>query len=168
MKFASGLLILLALSGCTYTANPWPMKPDMLTPFESTSAIKILNTSATEKAPIYGTGIKTDLHQTTEATINLLKSELSKSGLNFDEESTKTIEISLKSLASVNYFVALGCDMTYQVETGDGYSKEIKVHNKSGLSLNLACDFAITKAVADIINDEQIRSYIGTSINNKL
>ena len=55
---------------------------------------------------------------------------------------------------------AIRCILSLRVETGDGYIQEFEGNNASPSTLYRACDGAVTKAVAALLNDGQIRQYL--------
>lgn len=168
MKAIPPLLFVLTICGCTYTAKPWPMKPEMVTPFQSSATIKVVNTQTTGTTLIVNTPAqKVNLKDATDKTITLLKEELGKSGVKHDDAVEKSLALSIDSVAFQNYFVAVGCDITVTYATGDGDSNSLVVDNRSGIDLNYACNFAITKAVAAIINDSQVRNYLTSESSSR-
>jgi len=90
----------------------------------------------------------------------LLKVELEKRGTKITKGAPKELRV---SISRVNLFWgawAIRCILYLSVETGDGYSKEYEGNNTSPWTLYRACDGAVTKAVAALLNDGKIRSYL--------
>jgi uncharacterized lipoprotein YajG len=167
MKKIVLLISVIVVCGCTYPAKPLPMKPDMILNFHSDSIIKIVNSQKTEVVKIENAkdlGYSANLRETTEETINLLSVELLKNGVTISEESEKILYISLDNIKALRYFGALGCVPTITINTSSGLNKTFQATNVSA-SLWSACDFAITKAVANIVNDDEMRNFIDDRLN---
>lgn len=162
LKISIILILFLTFCGCTYKASPYPMKRDMISTFHAESSLHIKNVQKKEIVNMEGVAMQVNLKEATEAAINLLESELVSCGVKRDENSSRSLALSIDKLHYSNYFMTVGCTATISVETGNGLKKIVKEHNISGIGLPQACDFALTKAIASIVNDREIVNYIIT------
>lgn len=144
------------------------MKSGMVTNFRSNSSINIVNEQDIQSAKVENSLLNVDLHKATESTINLLESELNKKGIKNNKDSKKKIFVSVENFYFSDYFMVVGCTSTIKVKTSDGTTKTFQEHNNSGIGLAQACNFAITKTIASIINDEYIRSFINSDSSHQI
>jgi hypothetical protein len=168
MKIVIFVMFIFSLYGCTYTAKPYPVELDMVSHFQSNSSIHIVNTQTEGVVKIENSDagiMNVNLKQATDAAVALFRKELEKKGIKHDALSGNTIGMSLEKFYKGNYLFAFGCTATLKVETSSGLSKKFKEHNISGIGLPQACNFAITKAVASVMNDQDIRRFIDPSLN---
>jgi hypothetical protein len=161
-KLAIVCIALFSSYGCTYTAKPHPITPDMVSSFRSDASLQLKNLQTTETAEMDNLNLKFNLKETTKSAIELLEGELLSFGVKTDPTSTRSLGLSIDKLRYHNYFLLAGCTVTMTVETGSGLKKTINEQNNSGLGIMPACDYAITMAVANVLNDSEIRNYITT------
>lgn len=160
-------ILIFALCGCTYTATPRPIEPDMVLNFHSDSAIQIINSQTTEAANIENLPIRVNLKAATDAAIALLKEELKKKGVEYSNSSAKALALSLEKLTFRNDLIPTECTATFLVKTGSGVSKKFIGHQDLVMrGVTDACDIAITKATVSIINDQEIRSFIDPTLHS--
>ncbi len=57
-------------------------------------------------------------------------------------------------------FAKSGVEVSCTLQTGSGLKKQFRENNVSGLDIFHACNFALTKVVAAIVNDEEVRRFI--------
>jgi|LGOV01.1.fsa_nt_gb hypothetical protein len=170
MKNVFFAIIILSLYGCTYTAKPYQMKPEMVSDFHSNGSVNLVNVQTEGLIRIDNSGaggMKVNLKDATDSAITLFRQELEKKGITSSDSSKKTISLSLERLYMGNYFVAIGCTATLSVKTASGISKTFVEQNTSGIGLPQACNFALTKVVASALNDNEIRSFIDPSLNSE-
>lgn len=172
VKITIFAMLILTLCGCTviYKAEPNPMKVGMVEQFQSNATIQIINSQTSEDSQMENVGggmtFKINPKELTDSAIELLKEELEKNGIETNNSSPKILNLSLDKLYMGNYIMAAGCTVTITVETNSGISKIFKRQNTSSLGIWNACDFAITKVVANIINDPEIRYFIDPTLSN--
>lgn len=151
MKKAIILLLCLGLCGCATTPTALPMKLGMIADFKISQSITIQNTGNDEV-----------MKKWTTAIIDCLSKELEKRGATITSNSPIVLKVRVIDKQQNPFFAywAYKCYVTIEVETGTGYTKEFKIDDVSGISLQRACDFCITKSVAAILNDEKILNYL--------
>ena len=76
------------------------------------------------------------------------------------ENAQKELKLTVTQARLYWGFSAIRCIVYLKVETGDGYSNEFEGNNASPATLYRACDGAITRAVAAMLNDDMILNYI--------
>jgi uncharacterized lipoprotein YajG len=149
--------------GCApYAPKPHVMKTGMINDYQTQSIVNVVNTQTREDSRIerFG-GVPVNLKETTNVTIQLLKEELAKRGVTFDSTSNKTLRLSVEELYHLYYIPGASvCQVTCLLEAGDGLAKKYQEVDASGLDIFHACNFAITKIVASIINDQEVRNII--------
>ena len=145
------LFMVMLVGGCATTPTAFPMKPGMLADFKINQSITIQNT-----------GTEESFINWTNSTIDCLSKEIEKRGASITNDSPIVLKIAVTNKHQ-NFFYAYWaykCIISFRVETGSGYAKEFEIYDVSGLSLQRACDFCITKAVAAVLNDKNIVSYL--------
>jgi hypothetical protein len=90
----------------------------------------------------------------------LFKSELGKRDVTITEDAQKELKLTVTKANVYWGFAAIRCIVYLKVETGDGYTREFEGNNPSPWTLYRACDGAITRAVAAMLNDDMILNYI--------
>lgn len=160
-KFTLFVFGVLLLGGCTYNVHPLPMKEGMVKNFESQFPINIINTQDAGVIKIDGgMGDKVNLHKTTDAAIALFREELGKRGVEFKEDSGRSLSVSIDDIHVRLGFWMSRCIAFLSVETGDGFKGSFSHYDLSGIAPNIACNFAVTKVVAAALNDQNIHNYI--------
>lgn len=138
------------------------LKPNMVNQFKSSAEVTLVNGQPNKvHVPVVGAEkMLIDLNYTTENTIGLLAHELKRKGVTIVDDADKKITVTLEKivLREVPPHIP-DCFMTYNIKAGDDISKKIIEHNVS-LDWNAACSFTPAKAVAAILNDDEIRAYI--------
>ena len=110
-----------------------------------------------------------DYNTLSSEAAGLLKKELEKNGVPISADANKKIELVVtnfeleaRSLSFVFYV-----RLSLEAETGDGNIYTFKVNN-TGTSFERACGGAITRGVADLLNNTNIIGYVqGTSAEEK-
>ena len=167
--------ILLVICCCSlfacapYAPTPAPLKDGMITPFQADAAIKIVNSQSKDDFRItrYG-GVPVNLKETTATTIAFLQAELAKNGVQVSPVAAKEIRLSVDELYQVPYSPPMTeiCRVSCTLETGSGLKKQFRENDVSGLDIFHACNFALTKVVAAIVNDEEVRRFIDPQLKH--
>jgi uncharacterized lipoprotein YajG len=155
MKQISFLLIsIFLISGCATTPTALPIKDGMLDDFSTSNSIYLVNTANTP-----------ELKKWTNSLITFLSKQLVSHGAKITPDSSRKLEIEIIDTYQngVYAYWAYKCQLTIRVKTEDGYVNEFDIKDISGLSLQRACNFCVTKTVANILNDSKIREYLGIS-----
>ena len=100
-----------------------------------------------------------NLHLWTDTAVGVLKTELEKRGVTVTKRAPKTLKLSITRVCLFWAFHDVGCPLSLSVQTGDGYIRKFEVSNKS-IDLYDSCDGAITRAVAAMFDDDNIRNYL--------
>jgi hypothetical protein len=96
----------------------------------------------------------------TDTAAGLLKSELEKRGFDVTQGSPKEIKLTVLRANLYWGFAAIRCILFLKVETSDGYTHEYEGNNASGWTLYRACDGAVTRAIAAMLEDKVILAYL--------
>lgn len=160
--------ILLVLCCCSlfacapYAPQPHAMKAGMVDSFHSEATIRLVNGQSKDDFRIKRMGgIPVNLKETTASTIAFLRTELAKNGIGFDPDTDKALKLSVDELYQLFYIPGVDvCQVTCSLETSAGLQKQYQQKDVSGLDVFHACNFAITKVVAEIINDPEVRDFI--------
>lgn len=158
------LLFTLFISACaTYAPQPDPMKAEMISPFKSTSSINLINAQEQSQLRVerFG-GIPVNLQATTDETIKQLTEQLSLAGVKIDPKSSKQLKLQVQELYQFPTpppFTEI-CTIKARLTTNNKTDKTYRVENFSGIDIFHACNFALTKLVAEIINDPDIRLFL--------
>lgn len=104
-----------------------------------------------------------NLYEWTDIAIKLLKSELEKRGGEISEDGLKVLSLSISNAHVATRAGGSGtwCKLTLHVETGDGYSTDISIVHNAGIGVDRPVGYAITLAITDLLNDENILHYLG-------
>jgi hypothetical protein len=154
-----------------YTPKQIPIKPGMILrpEFNVICTVNVINNQRnSRKIPIgaythpwYG-----NLRMWTDTAVGLLESELSKRQVDILEESPKLLKLSITLVKLYWGFDFVGCTLNLNVETGHGYIVNLEETVES-TDLYDSADGAVTKAVAAMFNDWEIRNYITSSTKEK-
>ena len=104
-----------------------------------------------------------NLYEWTDKAIELLKSELEKRGGEISKDGLKVLSLSISNAHVQTRAGGSGtwCRLTLHVETGDGYSTDILIVHNAGIGVDRPVGYAITLAITDLLNDENIIHYLG-------
>ena len=156
--YSLSILLIIGLSGCTrvinYTPNPSTFKMDAIEEFSSNNSISLINEQiSTDDVEFASKGIAKftgNLQEWTDTAIQITKRELSKRNMNVtNEDVSKKLKLSIESVKG-----------RLNVETGDGYKNYYIGDNRSPANLYRASDGAVMRAVAAMLNDPNIISYL--------
>lgn len=152
------------MSACTpYAPQPNPMKSGLIVPFQSTTSVSLKNDQQQNKLRIerFG-GIPVNLQATTDETLKLLSEQLSLSGVTIDPAASKQLKLTVQELYQFPTpppFTEI-CVVKAGLTTNTGLNKTYSVKNVSGVDIFHACDFALTKLVAEIMNSSDVRIFL--------
>jgi hypothetical protein len=154
----------LFLSACApYAPKPDPMKNGLINPLESASAVGLLNDQSQSEPRIerFG-GIPVNLQATTEETLKMLSEQWRLNGVTVEPAAPKQLKLAVQELYQ---FMASPpfteiCIVRARLSANNGMSKALSVKNASGVDIFHACNFALTKLVAEIVNDPDVRSFL--------
>lgn len=158
------IAVSLLLSSCaSYEPKPDPMKEGLVAPFQNSATVNVVNGQDQSKLQIerYG-GVPVNLKATTEETIKLLEQQLSQNGVVIDPGASKAMTLSVQELYQFPIAPPYTdiCIVRAGLTTSSGLEKLYSVKNLSGVDIFHACDFALTKLVAEIINDPVVRDFL--------
>ena len=157
---------LIVFLGCThyYVPRQYPLKLEMIPEFKGNQPIGIQNAYTASNIVFLGSqgGHKWmgDLQKWTDTAVGLLKAELGKRNVVATENTQKELKLTVTNAKVYFGFSVIRCIVYLKVETGDGYTREFEGNNPSPWTLYRACDGAITRAVAAMLNDDMILNYI--------
>jgi len=163
-------IALLSLSAlhlnCTHhlVPGPQPLNATKIPDVTFDQQIRLENTqNSMETIRVGKAGLHTyngNLNEWTEKTIKLLSNELRSRGAVISDDAEKVLRLAVIQGELVQGAFRLRGDLTLQVETGDGYKKEFFVQNLSGGNASRATGGAITLALTDMLNDQNILEYL--------
>lgn len=166
MKFFFLLFGLLLVSGCTHRIPPHPMKVGMVGEIKSQLPLEVVNMQKSEIVKIEGgIGDNVNLRKSTDDAISLFKSELQKNGIQIKNDTSRTLGVSVDRVVIGGVLVSR-CTVFMTAETGDGFQKTFNEYNLSGVDSVFACQFALTKTIASVLNNENIHNYITDGISS--
>jgi hypothetical protein len=166
MKLFFLLFGLLLVSGCTHRILPHPMKEGMVGEIKSQLPLEVVNIQKLEVVKIEGgIGDNVNLRKSTDDAISLFKSELQKKGIEIRNDASRTLGVSVDKVVIGGFWVSR-CTVFITAETGDGFQKTFNEYNLSGVDPLFACQFAVTKAVALVLNNKNIHNYITDGISS--
>ena len=105
---------------------------------------------------------ESNLNELTEKAIELLTIELKQRGAVISDEAEKVLKLAVIKAERIDHVEGYRrrARLTLQVETGDGYNKEFAVENLSPGHPDRVMGGAITLALTDMFNDQNILEYI--------
>ncbi len=165
MKYLPLLVLTLFLSACTpYAPKPDPMKAGLIDPPQSASAVSLLNGQNQSELRVerFG-GIPVNLQATTEETLKMLAEQLGLVGVAIEPAASKQLKLAVQELyqfMAAPPFTEI-CVVRASLTANNGINKAYSVKNASGIDIFHACNFALTKLVAEIVNDSEVRSFLG-------
>ena len=164
MKYLLLIVTLLICACASYTPQPDPMNTSLIVPFQSATSVNILNAQHQSELRIerFG-GIPVNLQATTDATIKLLTEQLSLNGVVIDPAASKQLRLTVQELYQFPApppFTEI-CIVQAGLTTNNGIKQSYSVKNVSGIDIFHACNVALTKLVAEIMNDSDIRGFLG-------
>ena len=155
------LILAIIFTGCSihYVPQPYPVGRDMVPKLKVKQAVDIINSQSKTKFKIpigpheYMRG---NLQAWTDTAVEVLKTELKKNDIAVSDGAAKKLKL---SVTRVNIFSGTWntqCILYLKVETGDGYAKEFEGNNLSPEGFQVAGPFAVTNAVAAMLNNDKI------------
>ncbi len=156
----------IIISACTvsYRAELYPTPSSLITSqFSGSGSVSLKNEASAGRIPIggpnsAGTTFHGDLRQITDIAISSLTSELNSRGFTVEENASKALKLKIVETRIVQE-MGTRCTMQLSVETADGYKRAYSIYN-SGFTHTRTCDGAISKGVAEILNDSKIIEYL--------
>ena len=144
-------ILVVLFGGCTAVPKALPMKEGMLPDFRVSGEITIENTSEDEK-----------LRAWTGSIVDFLSHELERRGAIVAGNAPIVLKLNLTDKKENQFYAywAYKCTVFFVLETGGGYMRHFQIEDVSGLSVQRACNFSVTKAVAEILTDDIILEYI--------
>jgi len=100
-----------------------------------------------------------DIKQVTDVTVSFLGEELSKRGFSVRRDATKSITLNVAGMTLTHTIGSCQCNIKIEYATSDGYRRIYFAYNSGGLC-ERACDGAITKGVANLLNDEKLIDFL--------
>ncbi|RJR33957.1 MAG: OmpA family protein [Desulfobacteraceae bacterium] len=160
------LQIFLLLSfGCSagryYVPGEIPINRNANTPFYVSKNISVTNASNFQKVSLgsYWHGWEANLKLWTESAVGLLKSELLRATTVDDRAEAKSLALSITRANLFWESREMNSTVVLHALAGNGVQKTCEVTGIAQ-SLALSSDRAITKAVACLLDDPEIRSYL--------
>uniref|UniRef100_UPI004048AA44 hypothetical protein n=1 Tax=Aliarcobacter sp. TaxID=2321116 RepID=UPI004048AA44 len=167
--YSLSILLIIGLSGCTrilkYTPNDSTFKMDPIQEFSSNNSVSLINgQESTNDVEFASKGIAKftgNLQEWTNIAIQITKRELSKRNMIVTvEDPSKKLKLSIETVKGTFGAWVVRTEIRLTVETGDGYKNSYIGDNRSPASLNRASDGAVMRAVASMLNDPNIISYL--------
>ena len=158
------LLFISSISGCTFYITPTeiPMKPGMVMQrYESSDPIAITNyqRNTDDIVIMKGKMLFANLNEWTELAIEILKTDFLDNNIYVSYDSNKRLSLSILNAQVTQEVIVIRANLELKVVTGSGHKKTFRITN-TGVDIWRACGGAITRAVAAMLNDEIILSYI--------
>lgn len=167
--YSLSILLILGLSGCSRTQNYTPVastfKMDSIKEFSTNNSISLINTQKSTNNIQFATRgaitFQGNLKEWTNTAIEITKRELTKRNMTIkDEDISKKLKLSIEMARGTFGFWVMRTEIRLMVETEDGYNNVYIGDNRSPMSLYRAVDGAVMRAVASMLNDPKIISYL--------
>ena len=100
------------------------------------------------------------LRQLTDAVVTQVSQELSTRGVKVADGAAKTIEITVSNSTFTEGSWMLRAEMDVHVKTGNGYTRDIHVSNRTPGTVPGALDGAVALATIEVLNDARIIDYL--------
>lgn len=100
-----------------------------------------------------------NLNKWTESAVGVLRKELESRKVEIVEKAPKVIRLSITHANLAWRFWAVECTIKLEAHTGDGYTVHVDSLGKS-VDLYDACDASVTRAIAQLLDNDHIRSYL--------
>jgi hypothetical protein len=159
------LILMITFTGCSvhYVPQPYPVGGDRVPPLKVKQAVDIINTQIDTKfkVPIGPDKyMKGNLREWTDTAVQVLKTELKKNDIAVSDGASKMLKLSVTRVNMFSGTWNTRCILYIKVETGDGYAKEFEGNNLSPEGFQIAGPFAVTNAVAAMLNNDKILGYL--------
>ncbi len=159
------LILIITFTGCSihYAPQPYPVGRDMVPTLKVKQAVDIINTQTDTKfkVPIGPKKyMKGNLREWTDTAVEVLKTELKKNDIAISDGASKMLKLSITRVNMFGGTWNTRCILYLKVETGDGYTKEFEGNNLSPEGFQVAGPFAVTNAVAAMLNNDKILGYL--------
>ena len=155
------LLTLSFIAGCASTSMHTPKAVPVteamgLDEFQASGSMSLAN-AATEP----------DHRKWTESVMAFVVEQLEQRGAEVVEGAPRRLNLELVKARRITaqlllapFLMPEGCEVTMRAETGDGYVQEYAV-SEGAYAWQKACDKGVTGAVVNMLNDPEIRVYLG-------
>ena len=160
------LLILLVAVGCThhYVPNASTFRLDYIHEFSSSNDISLENAQTDTEDILFATNVGHkfygNLQKWTETAIAITQRELTKRGMQINDNAPKKLKLSVSSVKGTFGFAVLRIETTLKAETSDGYVNTYIGDNRSPATIYRAADGAVMRAVAEMLRDQKIVKYL--------
>lgn len=166
-KVLCGLtLFVLLTTGCawTYRAEIYPIPPDLkVKEFKGQGEAISIKSEPIEGLVNIGNAHSSsyyaDLKQVTDVTVSFLTEELSKRGFLVQRDVPKSITLNVTGMNLALTIGSCHCTMRIEYATSDGRRRIFSPYNSSTLYPR-ACNGALTKGIADLLNDEKLINFL--------
>ncbi len=159
-------LFVFLTTGCsiTYRAGIYPIPSDLkVKEFQGQREAISLKSEATEGKVYIGTAdpysYYADLKQVSDLTVSFLGGELSKRGFSVMSDAPKSITLNVTGINLTYTIGVYHCNVKMEYATNEGHRQLLFPYNSSGL-YNRACNGAIMKGVADLLNDQNLIDFL--------
>ena len=167
-KVAFTLMLASSVLGCSSyrSAQPNSLDADLFDGIREGRSLTLVNAQPSTRIVEVGSAglgrsIDANYNQWTAAAIDVLKSALNKRGIETTGGSDKSLELSLDraTLISTGGGFGFKCSVHLNAQTSGGYTTEF-LGERGSWKFVKACDAAITEAVAVMLKDERIKSFL--------
>lgn len=168
VKLFQALILIIVVSGCSYTYQPRPdtFKMDSFPEFNAPVDISILNTQTdtTDRVHINNTGatFAGNMKSWTETAVKIAKRELIARQATVLDGAQRRLELSIISIEGEAGFAVFRYITKLKVKTGSGYEGIYTGDNRSPATVHRAADGAVMRAVTAMFRDPEIVKYITT------
>jgi len=159
-------IILLFLGGCShhYIPNSSTFKLDAIPEFSSKNTVSLISSQTSTDNVLFaknmGHKFYGNLQSLTDTAIEITQRELTKRDLNVVKDAPKSLKLSIETVKGTFGAWTVRCETTLQVETSEGYVKTYAGDNRSPAHLYRAADGAVMRAVAKMLRDNEIITYL--------
>lgn len=100
------------------------------------------------------------LGQLSRAVASQLAIELSKRGIEVEDNAPKSIRINLSNARLERGLFRIRAHFDIDIEAGNGYSREFAISQSTALTVPRAYNAAVARAVTEILNDRKVIFYL--------
>lgn len=171
MSIVYGITLFVFLTtGCakTYRAAIYPIPPVFkVKEFQGQGEAVSIRSEPMEGEIFIGTiggsrSYYADIKQVSDVIASFLAEELSKRGFLVQRDAPKSITLNVYKINLGIYLELYRCNIKMFYRTSDGFGREFLAYN-AGWNPDRACNGAITRGVADLLNDEKLIDFLKSS-----
>lgn len=158
-------VLLAATSACShfYVPRQVPITEVEIAGFKGGAAVDLRNVAPEGRVLVGSQGVHRwygDHRQWTDAAIALMKGELSARGAQVGGGAAKPLDLEVTGANLIWGFAAIRCILNLRATTADGRVFAAEGNNASPATVYRAMDGALSRAVAGLLSNPELRAYL--------